>query len=1372
MKTTKFVVLACLALFLVVPGRGLCFTEPSNATYECQPIFLANAVPPNILVILDNSGSMTQLAVPSSQTYAGPPVGTTTYYGYFNPDYFYEYSSNTFVHKYKKVEYVGTPGSGGYWKVEDLAGNPHNLLDSEIETGSASTGLWDGNFLNYAAMRRIDVVRKVLVGGLATSRTGGGNSKNIGYSSTNYYNHGLYDPGVAVSPFGGSRIYEVYNGYLDVYSNWTDWASFSYDARFTIRVDKVQAYDPDDFGADGNLAGVLQKVGDRARWGNEWFNEGRGNNESGGFISNTIGSNLTSLVTDIENTAADTWTPLAEAYYVAVQYFAQEDIDYSATDDYKANLIPNNNKGQDPYWNGSEYVSCAKSFVILLTDGASTMDSDIPSFLKDYDGDGDDDTGCSTSDESSYNTCDYSSAGTNYLDDIALYARTTDLRSSTKGKTEIEGDQNLILYTVYAAFGGSDPNAVNLLKAAAKNGGFEDKNGNNLPDLTSEWDEDGDGDPDTYYDADNGYQLEQQLLSAIYDILKRASSGTAVSVLSTTGEGEGTLTQAFFFPKVNKYVQSTGSIDEFEWLGYLKTFWVDTYGYLREDTPDVLGAQDQTLDVTEDKVIAFVREDASGNECYSGEARVRVCEVSSSDPYPDPGTDCTPPAGCADYAMDGTSYHPLWSAGMNLAETSPSDRRILTFIDKDEDGVVDDGSTWSSGTDYSQFDTANEIIELDGSAASLTAVTPYLGVEDNATWSHLGATHATRVSNIVNWIRGTDISGLRSRTFDHDDSSLTVDATWKLGDIIHSTPVTVAKPVENYHLIYADESYQDYLDAFKDRETVVYVGANDGMLHAFTGWKYDSTNNKFEKPTGAPAGEEIGDEIWAYIPQALLPHLKWLPDPDYVHTYYVDLKPKVFDAKILPDDTHYTDSDTDPNWGTFLLVGLNLGGGTIQANEDFDYNFTTTGAEVRTFSPSYTLIDITEPRNPRVLWERSYDNLQMTTSIPAVVKVGDSWFAVFGSGPEGCSGESSQSGYLFVVDLLTGDPYQNGSNDWLFTTGSSNAFVNSPVSLDKNLNFNVDAIYFGEASKTGSNWSGKVYRVLVPWVCSDPDVQDCYDYSASLDYGSYVEDPKDASNPWFLFEIADVGEPVTAPLSLSVDTDDNLWIYGGTGRFFSDSDKTYSVDQYAFGIKDPFYNENYAPATVGSPTSTEYFRNYSSSVASFSESLKDVTGYVVSTAEKVYDSSLNYVSTFDELIEDISANYDGWIRGVGSGERFLEKPAVLGGIVFMPSFTPNSSTCGFGGSSKLYGLYFETGTAYTSAVFTNGEYSQTIGSDTVTLVKDYIDLGKGLASRMNIHIGAEGGAKGFIQKSTGEIITEQVSTKYNLKSGLFYWKER
>ena len=93
-----------------------------------------------------------------------------------------------------------------------------------------------------------------------------------------------------------------------------------------------------------------------------------------------------------------------------------------------------------------------------------------------------------------------------------------------------------------------------------------------------EWDKDGDAIPDTYFEASDGYALEARLLSAITDILKRAASGTAASVLATNNQGAGTSVQAYFKPVVQE------GLEEAMWQGYMQSLWVDPWGNLREDT--------------------------------------------------------------------------------------------------------------------------------------------------------------------------------------------------------------------------------------------------------------------------------------------------------------------------------------------------------------------------------------------------------------------------------------------------------------------------------------------------------------------------------------------------------------------------------------------------------------------------------------------------------------------------------------------------------------------------------------------------------------------------------------------------------------------
>ena len=157
------------------------------------------------------------------------------------------------------------------------------------------------------------------------------------------------------------------------------------------------------------------------------------------------------------------------------------------------------------------------------------------------------------------------------------------------------------------------------------------------------------------------------------------------------------------------------------------------------------------------------------------------------------------------------------------------------------------------------------------------------------------------------------------------------------------------------------------------------MGANDGMLHAFKAGTFHEGDNPgtsgkeehgWYSTTEVPATPgDLGYERWAFIPQNLLPHLKWLTDPDYTHVYYVDLKPKVTDVRIFNDDANH------PNgWGTILIGGMRLGGGPYTFSEDFDNDGVIepdegdAGGKTNpwTFRSAYFVLDITVPEQPRL----------------------------------------------------------------------------------------------------------------------------------------------------------------------------------------------------------------------------------------------------------------------------------------------------------------------------------------------------------------------------------------------------------------------
>ncbi len=175
-----------------------------------------------------------------------------------------------------------------------------------------------------------------------------------------------------------------------------------------------------------------------------------------------------------------------------------------------------------------------------------------------------------------------------------------------------------------------------------------------------------------------------------------------------------------------------------------------------------------------------------------------------------------------------------------------------------------------------------------------------------------------------------------------------------LGDIVNSSPVFIGKPPFSYQ----DSTYIAFRDKWKDRKEVVYVGANDGMLHAFDG--------------------SSGIELFAYIPSMVFPNLVELTKPSYAHRYFVDGTPSMGDVQFKSDST----------WHTMLIGGLNKGGQGVYALDVTDPSTFTEGKASSIVRWEFTDTDDAD--------------LGYTYSKPAIVKVrtltGSKWVAAFGNG--------------------------------------------------------------------------------------------------------------------------------------------------------------------------------------------------------------------------------------------------------------------------------------------------------------------------------------------------------------------------------------
>ncbi|MCK5829675.1 MAG: hypothetical protein KAH20_05185, partial [Methylococcales bacterium] len=211
-----------------------------------------------------------------------------------------------------------------------------------------------------------------------------------------------------------------------------------------------------------------------------------------------------------------------------------------------------------------------------------------------------------------------------------------------------------------------------------------------------------------------------------------------------------------------------------------------------------------------------------------------------------------------------------------------------------------------------------------------------------------------------------------------------------LGDIIHSDPVFIGAPQLFWPSVSpfpatASNTYEDFkTGATKNREPIVYVGANDGMLHGFKA--------------------SDGEEVLAYIPNSVFSStsatrgLHYLTDPGYTHRYYTDMPLTVSDV--------YIDKGSGDAWRTVLIGGGRKGSRGIFALDITD--------------PTQ-YIDDNAHAESLVLWE--FDSLDdadlgFTFSKPTIAMMNNGkWAAIFGNGYNS-TGNGKAS--LFIVFLEEG----------------------------------------------------------------------------------------------------------------------------------------------------------------------------------------------------------------------------------------------------------------------------------------------------------------------------------------------------------------
>lgn len=310
----------------------------------------------------------------------------------------------------------------------------------------------------------------------------------------------------------------------------------------------------------------------------------------------------------------------------------------------------------------------------------------------------------------------------------------------------------------------------------------------------------------------------------------------------------------------------------------------------------------------------------------------------------------------------------------------------------------------------------------------------------------------------------------------------------------------------------------------------------------------------------------------------------------------------------------------------------------------------------------------------------------------------------------------TSSGKKTFSAATAADPY------YLVKFSETESMVSKPISVDWNLDFNTDAVYFG-ISYGGhtSGWNGKLRRLVMENGSSPIEPTNWTLDNVMLDLSDGV-----STN-------LDNGQPIVASATAGTDNADNRWLFFGTGRFYSRADKLNTDQQAYYGLKESY-------------TIVDDKKKFNYNEVGFNN-LMDVTNI------KVYENGLSlsgFSGDFQGLVNHIEDQKEGWRLEFDymTGERNLGEAVLSGEVLTFTTYVPSDDPCKIGGESQVYALYYRTGTAFVSPII-GLDLSDKSGDDPLVLKR--ASLGMGMTITPNIHVGRETGSRAYIQTSTGSI---------------------
>jgi type IV pilus assembly protein PilY1 len=574
----------------------------------------------------------------------------------------------------------------------------------------------------------------------------------------------------------------------------------------------------------------------------------------------------------------------------------------------------------------------------------------------------------------------------------------------------------------------------------------------------------------------------------------------------------------------------------------------------------------------------------------------------------------------------------------------------LKAFDLNSDGSLATAATWSaSATGVLPAPSARNIFTSKLQSTAFVGTPFTTAGMTTAMQSSIMGTLDPAVYNITDVL--AFLRGDQTKETNHVPPGPYRSRTTRIGDILDSNPTVQFRTGYGYQNLpvsvnghaTGSATYAAFIASKPDTPTV-YVGANDGMMHAFDG-----------TATG-------GNELFAYVPNSVLPKLGRLAQPSYAHTYFVDGTPIIGDV-------------FNGSWRTLLIGSTGAGGRSVFG------------------------LDITNAASPggfgasNVLWEFNdqLDNDMGTSmgvpSLPTVSADG-TWVVAFGNGYNSARNHAE----LFVLDAMTGAKIaevDTGSGGFSTNANCPNANgatdcpngLSSAVIVDSDLDGVGDTIYAGD-------YLGNLWK----FTCTPDTAALTPTHPAHL-----------CTQPWHvglnglpLIKAQDengLRQPITSGVFAIHNPLGGSLVYFGTGKYFSPAD----ADPASSTQINTIYAVWDSPFNTGTTlTRSDLEQQTITSVTPVPPvNPGDPPGHLFGVSSNLFDYEPAFPPThpttskmgwFLDLIAPGTTN-------VLQGQRIVASPTAILGELLVNAFRPTGDLCLPGGVNSFFELDLLSGAA-------------------------------------------------------------------------------